>query len=433
MAQLVGKAPEMRFQGFQRNWQIEPLLSRIKKIIDFRGRTPKKLGLEWSESGYLALSALNVKDGYIDRSSDAHFGDDELYNTWMQGNDLHQNQVLFTTEAPMGNVAQVPDSQRYILSQRTIAFVTDTSSLSEDFLAVLLKSPTVARDLQARASGGTAKGVSQKSLASVVVALADDLSEQEHIGSYFKSLDRMIGLHQRKHDKLVTLKQAMLQKMFPQDGATTPEIRFKGFEGDWTERKLGDATLPISSNTLSRADLNYKSGPAKNIHYGDILVRFGEVLNANRSDVPFITSHDTNDGLKSLRLQDGDIIIADAAEDEAVGKCTELFNVGDTAVVAGLHTIATRPTMPFAAFYLGYFMNSHSYHDQLLPLMQGTKVLSVSRRTLHDTILRFPRDTKEQQNIGSYFYKLDHLISKHATQLEKLKNIKSACLEKMFV
>ena len=85
--------------------------------------------------------------------------------------------------------------------------------------------------------------------------------EQTQIGAYFKSLDRMIGLHQRKHDKLVTLKQAMLQKMFPQDGATTPEIRFKGFEGDWEEEKFGDTTLPqIEQHTFASNGLNYNSG-----------------------------------------------------------------------------------------------------------------------------------------------------------------------------
>jgi type I restriction enzyme, S subunit len=145
------------------------LASQITKLIDFRGRTPKKLGLNWSESGYLALSALNVKDGYIDRSAEAHFGDEEFYSAWMKGNELHCNQVLFTTEAPMGNVAQIPDDKKYILSQRTIAFVTDAARLSEDYLAILLKSPIVFGKLSARSSGGTAKGVSQKSLLSISV------------------------------------------------------------------------------------------------------------------------------------------------------------------------------------------------------------------------------------------------------------------------
>ena len=100
------------------DWEEKNFLDCISKIVDFRGRTPLKLGTNWNEekSEYLALSALNVKKGYIDDTVDAHYGNEELYNIWMKGNELYKGQVLFTTEAPMGNVAQVPDDKPYILS-----------------------------------------------------------------------------------------------------------------------------------------------------------------------------------------------------------------------------------------------------------------------------------------------------------------------------
>lgn len=100
------KNPKIRFKGFTEVWEQRKLLESVDKVIDFRGRTPKKLGMDWSDSGYLALSALNVKNGFIDASVDAHYGDKVLYEAWMSGNELHKGQVLFTTEAPMGNVAQ---------------------------------------------------------------------------------------------------------------------------------------------------------------------------------------------------------------------------------------------------------------------------------------------------------------------------------------
>jgi type I restriction enzyme S subunit len=257
--------------------------------------------------------------------------------------------------------------------------------------------------------------------------------EQTQIGGYFREVDRLIGLQQRKHDKLVTLKKAMLQKMFPQPGTTTPEIRFKGFSGAWVEKKLGDSTINVSNNTLSRANLNYRSGLARNVHYGDILVQYGEVLDVQNNGIPFISDDALARKLKSSNLQDGDIVVADAAEDEIVGKCTEIQNVGDQIVLAGLHTIALRPLTHFAPFYLGYYLNSDAFHDQLLPIMQGTKVLSVSKTTIKQTVIRFPTVEAEQQKIGRYFRTLDELISQHALQLEKLKQLKSACLEKMFV
>jgi type I restriction enzyme S subunit len=246
-------------------------------------------------------------------------------------------------------------------------------------------------------------------------------------------LDQALALQQRKHDKLVTLKKAMLQKMFPKNGATIPEIRFKGFDGNWESQKLGDITQSIQNNSLSREKLNYTSGEAKNIHYGDILVRFGETLDPSKPYVPFITDIDSVIKLRTNRLQSGDVIIADAAEDFSVGKCTELINVNSRVVVAGLHTIAIRPTLNFAPAFLGYFMNSSAYHGQLLPLMQGTKVLSISKTALKETRIFFPKSFEEQQKIGSYFQKLNKLINKQATQIKKLKQIKSACLERMFV
>lgn len=206
--------PKIRFKGYTEAWEQRKLLDCIQKITDFRGRTPKKLGMAWSEEGYLALSALNVKDGYIDFNQDVHYGNQELYDKWMTGNELHKGQVLFTTEAPMGNVAQVPDNRRYILSQRTIAFDVKDKLITENFLATVLRTPTVFADLTALSSGGTAKGVSQKSLASVEIRLPKDLNEQEKIADTFFNLGNLITLHQRKCDELQKLKKFMLQNMF---------------------------------------------------------------------------------------------------------------------------------------------------------------------------------------------------------------------------
>src|SRR5574344_362706 len=135
------KIPEIRFPEFSGDWEQRNLLSCIEKITDFRGRTPKKLGMNWSNKGYLALSALNVKNGYSDFNQEVHYGDQALYDKWLLGNELHKGQVLFTTEAPMGNVAQVPDNQKYILSQRTIEFDVKENIVTENFLAVMLRSP----------------------------------------------------------------------------------------------------------------------------------------------------------------------------------------------------------------------------------------------------------------------------------------------------
>ena len=206
--------PEVRFPGFTDAWEQRKFFDNIEKVIDFRGRTPKKLGMKWSNEGYVALSALNVKDGYIDFTADVHYANKALYDKWMVGNDLYKGQVLFTTEAPMGNVAQIPDNQKYVLSQRTIAFDVFRNKITNDFLAVLLRSQNVQHKLKSLASGGTAQGVSQKSLSQLKVTVPTRINEQQKIGEFFKQLDSLIALHQRKLDHLELMKKGLLQQMF---------------------------------------------------------------------------------------------------------------------------------------------------------------------------------------------------------------------------
>ena len=389
------KMPQIRFKAFKKEWVEELLLSRITKIIDFRGRTPKKLGLDWSETGYLALSALNVKDGYIDRSTDAHFGDEALYNVWMKDNELHCNQVLFTTEAPMGNVAQIPDTQKYILSQRAIAFVTDANRLSEDYLATLLKAPSVSSLLTARSSGGTAKGVSQKSLSTLEVVLSDEIGEQAKIGLYFKEMDHLIQQHQHKHEKLVTLKQAMLQKMFPQHGTTIPKIRFKGFEREWGEQQLCSVVEVCSGRDY------------KHLCPGDIPVygTGGYMLSVNKA-----LSYDKDAvGIGRKGTIDRPYLL----------KCP--FWTVDTLFYA----------IPKKGHNLDFIYSIFQKIDWK-KYDESTGVPSLSKTAINEIGIAVPT-LEEQQKIGCYFRQLDELISRHAIQLEKLKQVKSACLAKMFV
>ena len=211
-----------------------------------------------------------------------------------------------------------------------------------------------------------------------------------------------------------------------------PQIRFEGFCGEWEKKEFSKTFTNISNNTLSRAELNYNSGLARNVHYGDVLIKFGELLDVEKEEIPFIINNDFVSKFKSSKLQDGDIIIADAAEDEMVGKCTEVVNIKEEIIFAGLHTIAVRPAFSFASKYLGYYMNSPLYHNQLLPLLQGTKVLSISKSAIKNTMIYSPADSLEQTRIGNYFQQLDKLIEEKEKKHQKLKQFKKAMLDKMF-
>lgn len=207
------KQPNLRFKIFNGDWEQRKFLDEIDSIIDYRGKTPKKLGMSWSKTGYLALSALNVKNGWIDKKSkDSHFGSQALYDIWMKNTPLYKDQVVFTTEAPMGNVAQIPDNEKYILSQRTIAF-NPSQRLIDGFLADLLSTKNIQNKLMSLATGGTAKGVSQKSLKFLKIAFPSN-EEQNFIHKVIKLFQILITLQQTKLTQLTTLKKYLLQNLF---------------------------------------------------------------------------------------------------------------------------------------------------------------------------------------------------------------------------
>ncbi len=193
----------------------------------------------------------------------------------------------------------------------------------------------------------------------------------------------------------------------------------------WEQRKLETAfDFSVSNNTLSRAELNYEDGEVKSVHYGDVLIKYGSVLDAQVDEIPFITGKKGMDFLGQW-LQEGDIIIADTAEDETTGKATEIRHLGAIPVVSGLHTIVCRPTAKMAPYYLGYYLNSDSYHRQLLPLMQGIKVLSLSRSNLIKTEIKYPKSQEEQKQIGCFFRSLDDLITLHQRERLLMKGNRS--------
>ena len=213
--------------------------------------------------------------------------------------------------------------------------------------------------------------------------------------------------------------------------ALVPQIRFAGFTDPWEQRKLGEELGFLRNNTLSRAELSDSEGTVFDIHYGDVLIKYGSVLDAEKADVPRIANDAVANRQTCDCLQDGDVIIADTAEDSAVGKCTELCNSAGKKVFSGLHTMPLRPMRKYASGYLGHYLNSPAFHDQLLPLMQGIKVISVSRSAIEDMTMSVP-SVAEQASIGAFFDRLDSLITLHQRKYDKLCVLKKSMLDKMF-
>jgi type I restriction enzyme S subunit len=217
-----------------------------------------------------------------------------------------------------------------------------------------------------------------------------------------------------------------------QNNDRKPEIRFSGFEAGWKKKRFGDEFDILSNNTFSRDFLNYDQGIAKNVHYGDVLVKFNEYLDASKEVLPYIEDEKVIDKFQNSFLRDGDIVIADTAEDETVGKCTEIGQISDLPIIAGLHTMPCRPKAKYAPMYLGYYLNANAYHRELLPLMQGVKVTSISRSGVKDTDIIVSEEYDEQKKIGQFLFTLDEKIKFEQDKLERLIILKKSMLEKMF-
>ncbi|MDU7650704.1 MAG: restriction endonuclease subunit S [Anaerococcus vaginalis] len=209
-----------------------------------------------------------------------------------------------------------------------------------------------------------------------------------------------------------------------------PELRFDGFYGEWEEKKFSknfDTTIP--KNSLSRDKLTNQVTKVKNIHYGDIHKIFDNIIQSSDEKIPYIINDDLSTHERYF-LQDGDIIFTDAAEDNTAGKCVELDIDDGSDIVSGLHTIPARP-IKFGKYFYGFYLNSNSFHNKIIPLLEGTKVSSISKSNLNTLSVIVPK-VEEQEKIGGLFRKIDYLIEIQEGKVSKMEDFKKSMLQKMF-
>ena len=210
-----------------------------------------------------------------------------------------------------------------------------------------------------------------------------------------------------------------------------PTLRFKEYVNPWDQKVFNETFDILTNNTLSRAELNYENGEYKNIHYGDVLIKFPAHIDTSSPDVPYINDENASKKFDSALLHNGDIVFADTAEDYTVGKATEIEITAECKVVSGLHTIPCRPKMRFSPRYLGYFVNSPKYHNQLIPYIQGVKVSSISKTLIKNTTISYP-SLEEQTKIASFLSCLDEKIAVQNKIIEDLKILKKELCNKIF-
>ena len=350
--------------------------------------TDSQNGLNWVKIGdapaqghYITKTAEKIRPEGLSKTREVHPGDLILSNS-----------MSFGKPYIMGIDGCIHDG--WLL-------IRDTNSTFDlTFLCHLLGTPQMLDQYRSLAAGSTVNNLNKELVGNTVVTIPT-IDEQRVLGQYLERLDNLITLHQRKCANLCSPSQVVFSLLF----ATSTF--------SWEQRKFGEVFMSLQNNTLSRAELNDEFGAAQNIHYGDVLIKYDEILDVSKEPLSYIEKQSIADKFKTSYLQNGDVIIADTAEDETVGKCTEIEGLTDQKVISGLHTMPVRPNRKFASGFLGFYLNSTAYHDQLKPLMQGIKVTSISKGAMQDTVVKFPLDLKEQEQIGIYFGGLDHLITLH--------------------
>lgn len=189
----------------------------------------------------------------------------------------------------------------------------------------------------------------------------------------------------------------------------------------------------LQNNTFSRDNLSVGGNGVRNIHYGDVLIKYGAVLDLHSENVPVINAEQDISKFSALSyLRNGDVVFADTAEDYTVGKSTEIIGAENIAALSGLHTIPCRPQDSFAPMYLGYYFNSDYFKNQLYPMIQGTKVSSISKSEIIKTKIIVPC-LQEQARIASIMSALDDRIdaAKHTTK--DFIDLRSGLLQQLFI
>mgnify|MGYP004638936953 CR=1 FL=1 len=390
-------APAIRFKGFSDAWEQRELGEVLSFLKDGTHGTHKN-----SDEGIYLLSAKNIKNGeiIIDETFDRKISKKEfdvIHSTFK----LQRNDVLLTIVGSIGEVAILknPDIMTF---QRSVAFLRPNEELISSFLKTEIESDIFQKELSDRKSQSAQPGVYLGELGKIPFTVPL-LKEQQQISTYFRHLDTLITLHQRKSEKLTNVKKSMLEKMFPQNGSSYPEIRFKGFTDAWEQRKVQDVAdrfdnlrIPVAANLRVHGTTPY---------YG-------------ANGIQDYVEGFTHDGEFVLVAEDG----ANDLKNYPV-KCVNgrIWVNNHAHVLQGKAGIADNSFLAFAIS-----------QSDIESLLVGGGRAKLNAETLMSIEFRLPC-LQEQYRIGEYLTHLDHLITLHQRELEKLQNIKKSMLEKMFV
>ena len=415
-------APAIRFKGFSDAWEQRKLgeVIRLNGRIGFRGYTEKDIVTK-DDGGVLTFSPTNIVDNKLTTNCKNTYITRFKYDESPEIK-IHNGDILFVkTGSTLGKSALVTGlSEDATLNPQVV--VMRTNNLNVEFLAAMLVTNAIISQVNSAKIGGAIPTLTETRIKDFDVAIPVSEAEKEQIGQFFSQLDNLITLHQRKFEKLTNVKKSMLEKMFPQNGSSYPEIRFKGFTDPWEQRKFSDVVA-------TRRGLTYKPS--------DIRKNGVRVLrSSNIAEDSFVLSDEdvfvVREAVNIDCVRANDILITAAnGSSRLVGKHTIISGIPEESAVHGGFMLLGTTKEPH---FVNASMGSSWYRRFIELFVAGGNgaIGNLNKNDLDNQDIAIPSE-KEQKKIGSFFRQLDNLITLHQRELEKLQNIKKSMLEKMFV
>ena len=410
--------PRIRFKGFTDAWEQCKLGDLFVRIVRKNTNNESSLPL-----------TISAQDGLVDQIT--------YFNNRVASRDVSNYYLVLNGEFaynkstsdgyPFGAVKRLDLYEKGVLSTLYIVFaLKDLSKTDSDYIAVFFDTDRWHRGVAERAAEGARNhgllNISADDFFDIDLLLPGNIDEQGKIGQFLKRIDNLITLHQRKYEKFVNIKKALLEKMFPQGDEKVPRIRFKGFTDAWEHRKLGDIGKTYGGLS-GKAKEDFGHGDAKFVTYMNVF--------SNPVGDPAMTEAIELDSRQN-EIKKGDIFFTTSSEtpDEVGMSSVWMENMPNTYLNS--FCFGYRPTLKFDLYYLAYVLRSDSIRNKFIFLAQGISRYNISKNKVMEMSIPIP-SMEEQVFLGKLFKNLDNLITLHQRQVEKLKNIKSALLEKMFV
>lgn len=409
------KKPALRFKGFVNDWE-QRKLGELMEV----GSVKRVHQSDWRDSGVRFLRARDVVAEYKNEQPDDYlYIDERMYNAYSAlSGKVQKGDLLVTGVGTIGIPMLIKSDKPVYFKDGNIIWFKNKNAINGDFFYYAFISSQIQNFIKETAGTGTVGTYTIASGKKTPIALPVNRKEQEQIGAYIGGLDNLITLHQRKLEKLQNLKKAMLEKMFPQNGAKVPEIRFKGFTNDWEQRKLGElAGKTYGGGTPRTSEKTFWNGQVPWFQSSDLIE--DKVLSA----IP--KKKITEKGLQKSAAQ--------LIPENSIAIITRV-GVGKLAFIPFSYS-TSQDFLSLSALNIDGKFGCYSIYKLLQReknLTQGTSIKGITKKELLRKILWIPCQD-EQIKIGRYIANIDNLITLHQRKLRKLQNLKKAMLEKMFI